>query len=249
MEYAPMRTNGVEESERVYRKIAYGPLLDVFVLDMRTYRGPNTFNLQTAPSGETDFLGAVQLAWLKRELKGSRALWKVIAADMPVGLVIGDGRDGEGRARFEGSSNGDGPVLGREFEVADLLRYIKREHVNNIVWVTADVHYCAAHLYDPAKAQFKDFDPFWEFVSGPLNAGSFGPNQLDNTFGPQVVFQKFPGSPNQSPFAGLQFFGEIVIDADRGSLNVALKDIDGKDVFTRSLEPAGGNHRIEFEDD
>ena len=34
-EYAPMRPFGAEESERVYRQISYGPLLDVFVLDMR----------------------------------------------------------------------------------------------------------------------------------------------------------------------------------------------------------------------
>ena len=26
---------------RIYRKISYGPLLDVFLLDMRSYRGPN----------------------------------------------------------------------------------------------------------------------------------------------------------------------------------------------------------------
>ena len=29
------------EPGRVYRKISYGPLLDVFMLDMRSYRGPN----------------------------------------------------------------------------------------------------------------------------------------------------------------------------------------------------------------
>jgi alkaline phosphatase D len=52
-----------------------------------------------------------------------------------------------------------------------------------VVWITADVHYCAAHYYDRAKAQFTDFDPFWEFVTGPLNAGGFGPGVLDNTSG------------------------------------------------------------------
>ena len=31
-----------DERERVYRKLPYGPQLDVFVLDMRSYRGPNT---------------------------------------------------------------------------------------------------------------------------------------------------------------------------------------------------------------
>ena len=27
--------------DRIYRKVSYGPLLDVFCLDMRTYRGAN----------------------------------------------------------------------------------------------------------------------------------------------------------------------------------------------------------------
>ena len=61
------------------------------------------------------------------------------------------------------------------------------------MWLTADVHYAAAHYYDPNKAQFQDFEPFWEFVSGPFHAGTFGPNELDNTFGPEVKFFKAPG--------------------------------------------------------
>jgi alkaline phosphatase D len=57
LDYAPLRWHSQEESERVYRKIAYGRDLDVFVLDMRSYRGPNTANLQTEPGPETQFLG------------------------------------------------------------------------------------------------------------------------------------------------------------------------------------------------
>jgi len=34
--------------------------------------------------------------------------------------------------------------------------------VANVVWVTADVHYAAAHRYDPNHAVFQDFSPFWE---------------------------------------------------------------------------------------
>ena len=56
------------ERGRIYRKIAYGPLLDVFFLDMRSYRGPNTANTQATDGPETVFLGREQLAWLKREL-------------------------------------------------------------------------------------------------------------------------------------------------------------------------------------
>jgi hypothetical protein len=54
-------------------------------------------------------------------------------------------------------------------------------------------HYYATHLYDPARAQFTEFEPFYEFVSGPLHAGGFGPAGLDNTFGPQVLFTRHPG--------------------------------------------------------
>ncbi len=248
LEYAPMRYAGTEESERVYRHIPYGRLLDVFVLDMRSYRGPNTHNRQTEPGDETAFLGAEQIEWLKRKLRESKAVWKVIAADMPLGLNIGDGKDAEGRARWENSSNGDGPVLGREFEIADILRFIKRQHVRNVVWFTADVHYCAAHYYDPDKAQFQDFEPFWEFVSGPLNAGSFGPNTLDNTFGPQVMFQKFPPAPNTSPFAGLQFFGQVDIDGRTAEMTVSLKDIDGNTVYSKELRPEAGHRHHHRED-
>src|SRR5262245_626842 len=92
----------------------------------------------------------------------------------------------------EAVAQGDGPARGRELEIADLLSFIKRAGVRNTVWLTADVHYTAAHYYDPGKAVFQDFEPFWEFVSGPLHAGTFGPNQLDNTFGPQLMYIKAP---------------------------------------------------------
>jgi alkaline phosphatase D len=117
---------------------------------------------------------------------------------------------------------------------------MKKEAVRNTVWLTADVHYTAAHRYDPARAQFKDFDPFWEFVSGPLNAGSFGPNTLDNTIGPQVIFQKAPTgtNPDRSPRAGLQFFGEVAINSKTKDLTVNLRDLAGSILFTRTLNAA-----------
>lgn len=235
LEYAPMRYHDSSESERVYRKISYGDLLDVIVIDMRSYRGPNSANDQAEQSPDTALLGETQLAWIKHQLASSKAVWKVIASDMPIGLVVADGSE-----KFENMANGDGPALGRELEMADLLRFIRRKRIKNTVWFTADVHYCAAHYYDPNQAQFQDFLPFWEFVSGPLNAGSFGPNKLDNTFGPQVEFQLAPDAPNMSPFAGLQFYGQVDIDAWSANMTVTLKDIDGQPVYSKTLEPEKG---------
>jgi alkaline phosphatase D len=246
-----MRWHSQVESERVYRHIPYGRDLDVFVLDMRSYRGANSFNRQSQPGADTAFIGRVQIEWLKQKLRASRAPWKVIAADMPIGLLVPDGSDAQGRAQFEAIANGDGTVLGREFEIADLLRFIKREQILNTVWLTADVHYCAAHFYDPGKAQFQDFDPFWEFVAGPLHAGSFGPNGLDNTFGPRVVFQKAPPVANAPPSAGFQFFGQVDIDARSKDMTVALKDINGVSVFSTRLRARlpHGRSRWEWDDE
>jgi alkaline phosphatase D len=239
LENAPMRWHAQQEEERVYRRIGWGPLLDVFVIDMRSYRGRNTHNRQISPDNDTAFLGAAQLAWLRDGLKRSKAMWKVIAADMPIGLVVGDGKDAQGRDRFEAVANGDGPALGRELEIAQLLQFIKHQRIRNIVWLTADVHYTAAHHYHPNRAQFQDFEPFWEFVSGPLHAGSFGPNALDNTFGPELKFVKAPppGQVNLPPSAGLQFFGEVQIDGRSGAFTVHLRDLTGTSLWQTTLAP------------
>lgn len=245
-EYAPLRPHNAEESERIYRKISYGKLLDVFVLDMRSYRGPNTNNLQTQESAETAFLGEQQLAWLQQELKDSRATWKVISADMPIGLNISDDYVNNPPQRWEAIANGnDGPAAGRELEIARLLSFIKHKHIDNIVWLTADVHYAAAHYYDPKQAASNDFSPFWEFIAGPLNAGTFGPNSTDGTFGPQVVFDMAPepGQANLSPYAGLQFFGEVNIDKRSKAMTVDLKDINGTVVFSKTLMAKGRKNK------
>ncbi|MGZ8946273.1 MAG: alkaline phosphatase D family protein, partial [Methylococcaceae bacterium] len=238
LEYAPVRYYKASESQRIYRLCPYGPLLDIFVLDMRSYRGANNYNRQEQPGIDTAYLGQEQLNWLKANLKNSKAVWKVIAADMPIGLQLGDGTDKQNRAQFENFSNGDGPVLGREFEIAELLAFVKQEKIANMVWFTADVHYCAAHYYKPDKAEFKNFEPFWEFVSGPLNAGSFCSHELDNTFGPQLIFQKASPTPNLSPLSGLQFFGQVDIDGESQVMTVTLKDINGDALFTQEIYPS-----------
>ena len=236
LEYAPLRRTADVESERVYRHLPQGPLLDMFVVDMRSYRGPNSHNLQTVENEESAFMGRPQIAWLLDGLKRSKSVWKVIAADMPIGLHVADGKDGQGRDKWEAIANGDdGMPLGREIEIARLLGEIKRAGIQNVVWLTADVHYTAAHYFDPARAKFSDFAPFWEFVSGPLNSGSFGPNKTDATFGMQVMYQKAPQEQNTAPNTGMQFFGQVDIDAKTKAMTVTLKDLTGASLYTKTL--------------
>ncbi|MEV4443518.1 alkaline phosphatase D family protein [Streptomyces sp. NPDC049577] len=230
-EYFPLSTLRPDGDGRVYRVLRHGPLLDVFVLDMRTFRNANSPGRQ--PDDAQGILGARQLAWLKRELSRSRAVWKVIASDMPLGLVVADGP-----ANVEAIAQGDpGAPLGRELQIAELLRHIKHHRITGTLWLTADVHYTSAQHYEPERAAFQDFAPFWEFVSGPLNAGGFPAVRLDGTFGPRQVFVKAPATANVPPGQGSQFFGEVSIDADGGELTVRLRDEDGAVLFTKVLQP------------
>lgn len=225
-------------SSRIYRKRNYGPSLDLFFLDMRSYRAPNGENREAEYGPSAWCLGPEQIAWLKRELKASTATWKVIAADQPISLYVAD--DWRRQWGSEAVAQNDhGAPLGREHEIADLLSFMKHERILNTVWLTADVHYTAAHFYDPARASFTDFDPFWEFVSGPLHAGTFGPNALDGTFWPQLKFIKAPTKEqgvNLPPSFGLQFFGRVDIDGVSEAMTVTLKDVENASLWSVTLE-------------
>jgi len=234
-EYQPLRINP-DEPERIYRSWRHGPALEIFALDMRSYRGANSPNRQARLTDDAAFLGTAQLAWLKAALARSTSTWKLVAADMPISAVVRD--DGE---RFEAIANADdGPPLGRELEIADLLRFIRDRRIRNVVWITADVHYAAAHHYDPSRARFTAFDPFWEFIACPLHAGTFGPNTLDRTFGPEVRFLGIPAGmkPNRPPSEGLQFFGTGTIDRRTQALTMRIHNLKGEVVFKIELPSA-----------
>ncbi|MGZ5193809.1 MAG: alkaline phosphatase D family protein [Ramlibacter sp.] len=236
-EYNAMRFDPVDP-ERVYREFHMGPLVDVFMLDERSYRGANSPNRQPDAGPDADFLGPQQVQWLKEALAASHATWKVIASDMPLSIVVPDLNVDVPKGTFEAWANADdGPPSGRELEVADLLGFIKRRNIKNVVWVTADVHYASATQYRPERARFTDFKPFWEFVGGPINAGTFGPGEIDKTFGPDVKFVSIPADmkQNRPPSDGLQFFGIGRIDARSRALTVSLHGIDGKELYKVEL--------------
>jgi alkaline phosphatase D len=238
-EYTPMRFDA-GDPERIYRACRFGSLVDIIGFDMRSYRGDNSPNRQSVVSEDSAIFGAPQVAWLKNRLLTSTAVWKVIASDMPIGLVVPDGSGFDAVANRE-----DGAPLGRELELAGLLKFIRDRRIRNVVFVTGDVHYSAAHHYDPARAAFTDFHPFWEFVAGPAHAGTFGPAQLDRTFGPQVKFIGIPQGmkPNRPPTDGFQFFGTLRVDAKTRALTATLRNAEGATLYTVELPPEEGARR------
>jgi alkaline phosphatase D len=214
-------------------------LCELFFLDQRTYRSANSGNRQPVRSPATDFMAGPQLGWLKDALLRSRAVWKVICSDMPIGIIVGDAKTAEGGSTYENCANGNGPVAGRELEIAELLSFMKHYQIRNVFWLTADVHYAASLFYNPAKAQFTEFDGFWEFVSGPLHAASLAPGGLDNTFGPEFRWtSRKKGSKASGPYTNEQYFSTVRIDGQTKIATVTHCNRDGEKLWSIDLEPA-----------
>ena len=158
---------------------------------------PNTPGLETA-GPTTAILGAEQLAWLQRELRRSRAVWKILAADMPIGLVVPDGPAHRGRrqrrpGRAARAASSRSPAARRDQAPRRPQRRV--DHRRRALHRRPPLR--------PGRAAFTDFDPFWEFVAGPINAGTFGPNALDPTFGPSADVRRGGATPtSHRPTAG-----------------------------------------------
>jgi alkaline phosphatase D len=225
-EYNPLR------GSELYRKVQYGKHMELFLLDERSYRGANPLNRD--PAG-IEMLGEAQFEWLKQSLKRSKATWKVISTHDPLSLVTG------GEGDWDSWAQGDAAVLGREVQLRKLLKFIKDEGITNVVYITADVHFAAAISYamDRATGDQVEFDPFWEFVIGPVHAGAFGPNVLDTSFGPSFEYVRGPtteGLPQNLPPPNLQTFGYAEID-EEGMFTIRIHDIDGAVLYEQILIP------------
>ncbi len=226
-EYNPIR------GEDLFRSFQHGKHLEVFLVDERSFRDKNPQN--SDPNG-IEMLGQEQFKWLKRALRRSRATWKVIATHDPFTIVTGGENDRDSWGQNKSA------VLGRELQLRDLLYFIKNQKIKNVVSVTADVHFAAAIYADPNRAVFKDFNPFWEFVIGPINSGAFGPGELDPSFGPEYKFVRGAGTfdlPGNLPPSNpeTQFFGLAEVDGQTAEFKAQIRDITGKLVYEKVLYP------------
>jgi alkaline phosphatase D len=232
-EYAPLSLSLIEE-QKIYRKISYGPMLDVFMLDGRSYRGNNDRDHHDSTEYGKDqaFLGETQLNWLIEEILQSKATWKVLVFPQPISLLIGTNEED-----FDGIGNQSRVPAGRELEILKLLSSLYLAKVKNIVSLSADVHYAAAFEFLPEKAHNPHFFPFWEFIAGPINAATLSAKAVDSTFGATQRYlsvKNLKGS--HSPLEGMQFYGLCEIHPETQNLKVSLHSLDGDELYAVELK-------------
>jgi alkaline phosphatase D len=138
-EYWPVRHGG-GDATMLYRRFAWGPGADFFMLDCRQYRSPQ----RAADGPAKTMLGARQKAWLKDGLRASRAPFKFVLSSVPLHGPWGPDRwAGYARERDE------------------LLDFVRLERITGVIVLSADVH--AAVDVDVA-------DGVRELIAGPIAA-------------------------------------------------------------------------------
>jgi alkaline phosphatase D len=193
-DYSPIDRNS-EERNRIYRSFNWGPYLDLFILDGRSYRSPNS--MADTPENNKTMLGSKQLQWLEQGLINSSAIWKVISSDIPISVPTGANASILGR---DGWANGNetnfSSKTGFERELQQLFRFMDDSNIENVVFVTTDVHFPANILYEIDANDDGDKLKFYELISGPLSAFRFGTPggapipKLDTTFNPKILYEE-----------------------------------------------------------
>ncbi|CAN0358580.1 unnamed protein product [Ascophyllum nodosum] len=216
LNYNPIRaTSDPSEQLDFYRKVSWGKSVDLFVLDCRQYRSLPTAS-DTTDNPKT-MLGATQLEWLKDELANSTALWKILVTSVTLSVPTGPDDARDGWANMNSST-------GYEIELREILRYLSDQDMHNVVFISADVHFAQVLKYEPFS-DVPDFD-FYEIMVGPLNAGPFNFDDLDQTFSPKRLFMH---APEMNSLDGTYSFEEL---KEYFSFGVADVDIDGNLTFS-----------------
>lgn len=149
--------------------------VDLFLTDGRYYR-----DAHDVPEAQRKLLGDAQLAWLKQELKASRAPFKVVVMGSPV---------------FN-------PVYSESFvqygsEYRDFFDFVHREKIEGIVFISGDRHH--TDLY---KEPVENGYPFYNFTSSPLTSL---PTQILSA-AEQKMDKRVPGTLVQAHNYGLLKF-------------------------------------------
>lgn len=129
-EWMPLRLPDINNDKRIWRKISYGNLADIFVLDTRLYdRDEQDLSQTNDPNHK--LIGPEQMAWLETEMKNSGAQWKIIAQQVMVtNLVI---------PIFNLPLNSD-QWDGYNAERKAFYDIILNNNIQNVVVLTGDIH-------------------------------------------------------------------------------------------------------------
>jgi len=153
---------------RIYGASRFGRNVDLVLLDQRQFRAdqPCDDKLVAEPCDELDvardFLGRKQMGFVKRRLRSSPAAWKVLANQTMVERTVYPG------GRYIGFDSWQGYPRERR----ELLRHIEQKQIEDVVFVTGDIH---TFIAGDVRIDDGDKRPVaTEFVGGSITSQGLG---------------------------------------------------------------------------
>ncbi|HUQ39737.1 MAG TPA: alkaline phosphatase D family protein [Acidimicrobiales bacterium] len=204
LEWLPIRSPDPAAPERIYRRLSFGDLADLMMLDTRRIGRdkPEPGNVHddyfrqvgAFVDPRRHLLGARQERWLTEQLRSSRATWKLIGNQVvfsPIKLI--GAPDATGLSVYANPDQWDGYAPARDRIVAAIKGGPGGKPVGDVVFLTGDVHASFAFevatdpnnplAYDPTTG---DGAIATELVAPSISSAS-DPGSIDPTDPPGAV--------------------------------------------------------------
>ncbi len=151
-EWMPVRLSGtsaVHDGERIYRRLRFGLLADLSMLDLRTYRDKQV--AQTDPAvddPDRSITGDAQMGWLKDQLDRSPSQWKLVGNSVmispvqfpPLPDLVGEAVDTIGLLPPEGATYNTDQWDGYTADRRELFDHLRDQGIRDTVFLTGDIH-------------------------------------------------------------------------------------------------------------
>lgn len=154
-EWLPIRATSPSAGGKLYRKLAFGDLVDLTMMDLRTYRDEEqSFGDWISGDLNETMMGSEQFGWVAEQARASKARWLVMGNSImfsPMTLLgLRDNPDTSSVADFLSGRTGDGlPLNGDQWDgysaERDRLLDVLDGIDPNILFVTGDIHSEWAH--------------------------------------------------------------------------------------------------------
>jgi alkaline phosphatase D len=138
-EWIPIREAADNPDKELYRRLKYGDLADIIMLDTRIEgreeQGPVPVVIPDSPDNPERIISAEQETWFKEQLSSSTATWKIVGNQVVMSLwqII---NPLDGAITYANEDQWNGYPQGR----TRMMEYLRDNDISNVVVVTGDVH-------------------------------------------------------------------------------------------------------------
>lgn len=130
-DWMPVRDLASGQTDTIRRQFQWGGLISLIMLDTRLEGRERQIGTSGAAVNDTNrtLLGPPQLAWFQSNLQNTNARWKLIGNQVMISPL-----------RIFGSAVNQDQWDGYPVERSKILRFLQNNSINNVVFLTGDIH-------------------------------------------------------------------------------------------------------------